>query len=396
MANSMFGSLLNMLDKRSVGDVANALGQPEEAVARGMESSVASLMGGLASKSGDPGILRKLLDTVSGTSGTVSWSQIAGSLVNPNSSLMDTGKRLLPALFGSSEQTVTNAISREAGLSSGAITTLLTMAAPVVMSFISKQVRDGGMTMSGLGNLLQRESSTIRNALPSGLSEIFWPAATTTTTTTSTASPVIAQSVQKEKSVSWLPIAASAALGLGLFWFLGQGHRPPIQTVVTPIPTGSANRYAIPAPRKLCSVPDNANIPENGSAARLLAFAQNPDNRAAAAGWLNIDQMAFATGSATLQPASARQLNTIATVMTNCPSVHLEIAGYTDNVGSGDANLRLSRNRANAVVAQLVKEGVPRDRLMARGFGEEYPQADNATAEGRAENRRVAMKVIQK
>jgi outer membrane protein OmpA-like peptidoglycan-associated protein len=309
---------------------------------------------------------------------------------------MDTGKRLLPALFGSSEQTVTNAISREAGLSSGAITTLLTMAAPVVMSFISKQVRDGGMTMSGLGNLLQRESSTIRNALPSGLSEIFWPAATTTTTTTSTASPVIAQSVQKEKSVSWLPIAASAALGLGLFWFLGQGHRPPIQTVVTPIPTGSANRYAIPAPRKLCSVPDNANIPENGSAARLLAFAQNPDNRAAAAGWLNIDQMSFATGSATLQPASARQLNTIATVMTNCPGVHLEIAGYTDNVGSGDANLRLSRNRANAVVAQLVKEGVPRDRLMARGFGEEYPQADNATAEGRAENRRVAMKVIQK
>jgi outer membrane protein OmpA-like peptidoglycan-associated protein len=82
--------------------------------------------------------------------------------------------------------------------------------------------------------------------------------------------------------------------------------------------------------------------------------------------------------------------------MTNCPGVHLEIAGYTDNVGSGDANLRLSRNRANAVVAQLVKEGVPRDRLMARGFGEEYPQADNATAEGRAENRRVAMKVIQK
>jgi outer membrane protein OmpA-like peptidoglycan-associated protein len=166
--------------------------------------------------------------------------------------------------------------------------------------------------------------------------------------------------------------------------------------VVAPLPTGSASRYAIPAPKKLCSVPSNVNIPENGSAARLLAMAQNPDSKTSSAGWLNMDQMAFATGSATLRPESAAQLNTIATVMTNCPSVHLEIAGYTDDVGAGESNLRLSQRRANAVVALLIKDGVPRDRLMARGYGEEYPQADNSTAEGRDENRRVAKRVIKK
>ena len=179
MSDSMFGSLLNSLDKGTIGQVAQSLGQPEQSVARGMETSIASLLGGLASKSEDTGALRRILDTVSGASEPISWSQLASGVTDPNSPILSMGKRILPALFGSSERTVTGAIGRESGLPSGAITTLLTMAAPVVMSFISKQVRDSGMTMSSLGALLQRESATIRSALPSGLTDLFWPGAAT-------------------------------------------------------------------------------------------------------------------------------------------------------------------------------------------------------------------------
>lgn len=100
MSDSMFGSLLNMLDKHTVGEVATALGQPQASVARGMESSIASMLGGLASKSEDPGALRRILDMVPSTSGAISWPQIASSISDPNSSLMGIGKRLLPALFG--------------------------------------------------------------------------------------------------------------------------------------------------------------------------------------------------------------------------------------------------------------------------------------------------------
>ena len=173
MSDSMFGSLLNSLDKGTIGQVAQSLGQPEQSVARGMETSIASLLGGLASKSEDTGALRRILDTVSGASEPISWSQLASGVTDPNSPILSMGKRILPALFGSSERTVTGAIGRESGLPSGAITTLLTMAAPVVMSFISKQVRDSGMTMSSLGALLQRESATIRSALVSFLEPYF-------------------------------------------------------------------------------------------------------------------------------------------------------------------------------------------------------------------------------
>jgi outer membrane protein OmpA-like peptidoglycan-associated protein len=390
----MFGSLLSSLDKGTTGQVAQALGQPEQSVARGMESSIAALLGGLASKSEDTGALRRILDTVSGASEPISWSQIASGVTDPNSSLMSMGSRILPVLFGGSEKTVTGALGRESGLPSGAISSLLAMAAPVVMSFISKRVRDSGMTMSSLGALLQRESATIRSALPSGLTDLFWPGAATV----GTVSPVVAQAVQKEPSHSWAPVLAIAALGLGLLWFLGHARRPTVIVPVVPsTAVGTANRLATPPVSKpVCAVPANVVLPPNGAASQLLTIIQTPDAKARQDNWITIDRLTFNTGSAKLMPQSERQIGNIATVLSNCPAVHLNIAGFTDNLGSPEANLNLSRNRAKAVVAELVKKGVSPDRLSAQGYGEDNPVADNSTAEGRAQNRRAAMAVTGK
>jgi OOP family OmpA-OmpF porin len=123
---------------------------------------------------------------------------------------------------------------------------------------------------------------------------------------------------------------------------------------------------------------------------------QNPDAKPDATTWFNFDQLVFDTGSATIRPESQAQLNNVAAILTNCPSVHLQIAGYTDNVGSAEQNRRLSRNRANSVIAQLVSKGASPDCLTAEGYGEEYPVAGNASEESRAQNRRVAMRVTQK
>jgi outer membrane protein OmpA-like peptidoglycan-associated protein len=378
-----------MLDKRTVGDVSQALGQPEQSVSRGLEASIATVMAGLASKAEDSGALRRILDTVSSIPGPVSLSQIAGGITDPNSSLMAMGKRIVPALFGNNEKTVTGAISRESGLSSGAISTLLTMAGPVVMSFIGKQVRDGGMTMSGLGSMLQREAASIRSALPAGLSELFWPA---TTTTAATASPVVAQAVQKETSFNWLPVLAIAGLGLGLLWFLGHARRPSIEQVVPSVAVGTASRAAVPV-AATCTLPANVILPQDGAAARIFAIVQNPGTQATGS-WVTMDKMSFDTGSARLRPQSQSQIDNIAVVLKSCPAVHLDIAGYTDNRGSADANLRLSQNRARAVVAQLAAKGVSPERLTAEGYGEQDAIADNSTEQGRAQNRRAALRVV--
>ena len=389
MADSLFSSLLGILDQPSIGGIAGSLGESEHSVSQGLKSSIAAVLGGMASKSGDPSALRNILDLAPTASGDL--SQISHAVADPNSPLISGGKRLLSSLFGSSENTVTSALSAQSGLRPGVMSTLMAVAAPIVMSFLGKRVRDEGMTMGGLGSLLQRESTTIRGALPTSLGNLFWPGVSTA----GAVAPVVAQEVQKERSFNWLPVLAIAALGLGLLWLIGHARRPSTQPV-TSVATGVANRLANPVPKVVCTLPANVNIPEGGVEASLLAFVQNPDAKPLPTTWFGFDQLVFETGSAKLKPESQAQLNNIAAILTNCPSVHLEIAGYTDHIGNAAANLHLSRNRASSVVAQLVSKGVSPDRLTARGYGEEYPVADNAAEEGRAQNRRVAMRVTQK
>ena len=79
--------------------------------------------------------------------------------------------------------------------------------------------------------------------------------------------------------------------------------------------------------------------------------------------------------------------------MKNNPSLKVEIGGHTDNVGSVEANKKLSAARAKAVYDHLTANGIDASRLSFRGYGETKPIASNDTPEGRAENRRVEMKV---
>ena len=77
--------------------------------------------------------------------------------------------------------------------------------------------------------------------------------------------------------------------------------------------------------------------------------------------------------------------------MTGDPSLKLEIQGHTDNAGAKDANLKLSKERADAVKASLVKGGITATRLTTAGLGDTQPVGDNKTDDGRASNRRVVL-----
>jgi K(+)-stimulated pyrophosphate-energized sodium pump len=76
--------------------------------------------------------------------------------------------------------------------------------------------------------------------------------------------------------------------------------------------------------------------------------------------------------------------------------VKLKVGGYTDNTGNEQANMALSQKRAEAVKTALVNMGVKADRLDAEGYGPQYPVATNDTEEGRAQNRRISVRVMAK
>lgn len=106
------------------------------------------------------------------------------------------------------------------------------------------------------------------------------------------------------------------------------------------------------------------------------------------------EQVFFATGKATIKPASLPLLDEVASaLLLNTDITLVEIQGHTDNVGDSQTNQRLSQQRAQAVRDYLVTQGVDRKRLQAVGYGPSLPIQSNETAAGRAENRRVQFEI---
>jgi outer membrane protein OmpA-like peptidoglycan-associated protein len=338
--------------------MASTLGESEETIPRGVESALATVMGGMASHSDDPNMLRRSLDLMPAGKGDLSWSNLTGSITDPNSPLMSTGKRIVSTLFGGSENMISRALGTGIGMQPRATSSLLAMAAPMVMGFLGRRVRDEGMSMQGLGGLLQREIPAIRSALPAGVTDLLFPRERV-----ATATPVVAQTVTRERhGASWLPLLL--LLLIPAFWW-GLHHRRPVVHVVTPPPatTGTANR-AIPETHPMAP-------PANLSKKKVVLY--------------------FDTGSSNLKANSAADLDRFTAGLSADQKARVNVDGYTDNVGNAASNVQLSQQRADAVKGDLVEKGIAADRITAKGYGDESPIADNVTAHGRELNRRVTV-----
>lgn len=102
----------------------------------------------------------------------------------------------------------------------------------------------------------------------------------------------------------------------------------------------------------------------------------------------------FDVNKSELKPESSTELDNIVKLLKENPTLKISINGYTDNVGKPADNLKLSNNRASAVVRYLIEKGIGAKRLSGKGLGETQPVAENSTDEGRAKNRRTEMKVM--
>jgi len=101
----------------------------------------------------------------------------------------------------------------------------------------------------------------------------------------------------------------------------------------------------------------------------------------------------FQFGKSDLQPNGMRNINTLAEYLVQNPDRKVIVEGYTDSVGSAAFNQTLSERRAESVRNALVRKGVDPTRIVAQGYGKEYPVASNATDSGRAQNRRVEVTI---
>jgi outer membrane protein OmpA-like peptidoglycan-associated protein len=107
-----------------------------------------------------------------------------------------------------------------------------------------------------------------------------------------------------------------------------------------------------------------------------------------------LNNLFFDSNKAVLKPSSRTELGRLVEFLRQDPNLRVEVAGYTDNVGTPAANLSLSQRRAQAVLDYLSGHGVPATRLRAKGYGETRPLAPNDTENHRAQNRRIELRIL--
>jgi len=142
-----------------------------------------------------------------------------------------------------------------------------------------------------------------------------------------------------------------------------------------------------------CPVPDTDKDGVNDEEDKCPKVAGPADNFGCPVIGIKSYEIVFKTGSAVLLAKGKPILDTVVAYLKRNPDVEVTIDGHTDNIGSDKVNNPLSVKRAEATKKYLVSKGVNGDRLTTAGFGSTQPVADNKTAEGRAKNRRIEIKI---
>jgi OmpA-OmpF porin, OOP family len=395
MAGSILENLMSMLGPQVVGQAASQLGESPDTVQRGLQTGAAAMLAGLAAKAGQPGFLSQIFGLITNPANSAEAlsgvTSNLGSLVSgvSNSPISTLGSQFLSTIFGSNTSAVADSVGRAAGLGGGKAGSLLAMAAPLVLGVLGQHVRQNNLSATDLGNTLKAEAPSFQRFLPAGLGSLFGGVPSV-----AAAAPVQVAAAGNR----WLwPIILLVALALLGIWFLNRSKTPVHDAMQTASNAGATASSALGDFFKT-KLPDGVelNIPRFGIENKLIAFLNDSSKPVDTTSWFNFDRLLFDTGKATLQPSSQEQLANIAAILKAYPNAHVKIGGYTDNTGDAAANVALSDARAKNVMDALVAAGVDPSRLESKGYGDQYPVGDNATEEGRAQNRRIALLVTQK
>ena len=400
MASPLLESLEALVTPQVLSRTSRDLGESETNIARGFSSAFGATLAGLTSRAGDAGFMRQIFDLVGSKANDGRLLEDPAALFSGpiTSPAMDLGSKFLTSIFGGRTSGVTDLIGRTAGLRPQAASSIMSMIGPLVLAVLGRLVRSRGLDASGLSSALLMQREDILRAAPAGLNNVLGLAG---------AAPAAAARAAAPSGRRWLlPLVAAAALALILWSVLRGGRaRDAANEAVgameeAAVEAGNAVRTTAADVSNWVEqrLPDgvNLNVPPTGIESRLVGFITDPNRPVDRTTWFEFDRLTFETGSATVRPESKEQLDNIAAILKAYPSVTVKVGGYTDNTGDDAANLKLSQDRASAVERELVQRGVPDDRIEAEGYGEQHPVADNSTEEGRAKNRRIALRVTAK
>ena len=439
---------------------STALGENESNIGTALRSILPLVLGGVLARSHQPGGSAELfgLANQAHSNGILgNLSSLLGGL-NVNSSapatdggLLNKGAEMLRSVFGSHYTTAVEGISQQAGVRTSTTSSLMNMAVPVALGLLGKHTAQNHLDANGFGSYLNSQKGNITGALsslPGGLGTVLAGLGLGATGMSNAASATAhnvggaisaaatrpgdavrhtARDVETAATTPsrWPWLLLLLAVLAALFYFMRGCNKEPetaasttTETTLTdtttsvaaaPAPAAAAGRYDEASGNYIYDTGANAdltlpdgtvlNVGNNSFESRLFNFLNDANQTVSddkTQGWMRLDRVYFNTGKSTLTAESQAQLKNLAAILKAFPNAAVKLGGYTDNKGAADMNLTLSADRANAARKAVLNSGIDAGRVTAEGYGQEHPIASNDTPEGRAQNRRVDVRVTKK
>jgi len=412
MTTSLIDSVKNLATPDLVSKIASSLGEPMQGASSALTGGMSSMLLGVLGKTADPSAMRSVFNLVTDPANDGRILDNPAALVGaPEGAMSSVGGQFLSNVLGARGTAVNDVLARMSGLRVGSISSLMRLAAPLVLGVLGKRARDGGLNAASFTRLFEDERESIENAAPPGVADALGlaePAAAASYEP----EPVYEEARVEQPSrvyapeeqttgLRWMWPALVALAAIALFLGTRAKHRAPVPVADT---TTARSRAAGGEVAELSSgivqlrLPnDNVlSVPASSAEAKLVAFLNDSTRATDDTSWIVLDRVHFASNSANIDPDAEAQAKNISDILRAYPHAVAKIGGYTDSTGSDAANLRLSRSRAESARAAVEHNGLAATRVTADGFGSKDPVASNSTDDGKAQNRRVALLVISK
>jgi outer membrane protein OmpA-like peptidoglycan-associated protein len=391
-SSALLDSLRDLVTPDLVSRTSALLGESEGAVEKAFRAAFPAILAGLVQNADDPSSMERVLALANDPSLQASAPHdLAAAIASggTESPALELGRRLLALVFGDRTDAMTSAIAGHSGLQSRTASSLLALAAPLVLGVVREHAARGGLDAAALGRWILGQRDAILAAVPPAVAEVVG--------VEPTRRPESLGAAPSAPRSSWVWPLAAILVALGLWALLRAPDRASAPDAELPPVAATPPAAGMGAP-VVRALPNGVEIevPANGLETELIVLIEDPNRPVKPPTWLAFDRLAFEPGSATLLPESRDQLADVASILQAYPSVKVKVGGYTDDTGDAAANQRLSKDRADSVVLELVALGIQPARLEAEGFGQDRPLADNDTEAGRAKNRRVALRLTEK